>query len=100
MAITKQEKISIAKWYIQEWCFLGKHQTLAKETMDLSVLENIIKSDESRHCCERCIHGNSGFCERYIRSKGYFGCFRFKYGYWKKILTSRGEYENILKNIG
>lgn len=97
MAITKQEKISIAKWYIHEWCFLGECQTIAKEATNLAVLEDIIKKDKSRHCCERCVHGNTGFCTKHLRSQGYYDCFRFKYGYWRRILIARGKYEDVLK---
>lgn len=97
MAISKQEKISIAKWYISEWCFLGEQQTRAKETKDLAVLEEIIKKDQSRFCCERCVHGKTGWCMRHMDSKGYYDCFRFKYGYWRKILIAKGEYKNVLE---
>lgn len=86
--MTKKEKVIIAKWYIQNCCYLGEQQTTAKQTTELSVLEDIIKRDKSGFVCDRCIHGTNGFCLRNKKeSNEYYKCFRFQYTYWKNILS-------------
>ena len=78
---------------------LNENQTLAEETTDLAILEDIIKRDPLRHCCDRCVHGDTGWCDRHVNHDRYYECFRFNYAYWRKILIAREKYENILKEF-
>lgn len=95
--MTNKEKVIISKWYIENWCYLGEQQTIARQTTDLSVLENIIKKDKSGFACDRCIHGTNDFCLRNKKEPNeYYKCFRFQYTYWKNILIKRGQWDDIL----
>lgn len=93
--MTREEKIKIAKWYIREWCFLGENQTIAKNTNDLEVLENIIKTDKSGFACDRCIHGQTELCNRICGYNNQFLKFHFQYVYWKNIPVKRNEWDKI-----